>query len=162
MKEKFLVASLLASFYSLAQPNVKLYGYSQLSTPGMVTDKKAANKPGKSWDAALDYFIYLSFNRALSIQPKEVWIKGKRFTITSSKTVATPVYSPGNTLLVAQSSSKVMELKHDSPLPTLASASLWLKNMISQNELVVAYSWKGKKYYKALKSIKELDTVYNQ
>jgi hypothetical protein len=162
MKEKFLLASLLAGFYSLAQPTVKLYGYSQLSTPGMVLDKEAANKSGKSWDAAMDYFIYLSFNRSLAVAPSEVWIRGNRFTISSNKTVATPVLSPGNTVLVAKSASKVIQLKHNRPLLTLATAPGWLKNMISQNELVVAYTWKGKKYFKALKTIKELDTVYNQ
>lgn len=162
MKEKLLVASLLAGFYSLAQPPIQLYGYSQLSTPGMVTDKKAANKTGKSWDAALDYFFYLSHDRSLQIRPAEIWIKGKRFAVTESKAVPSPVYSPGNQLLIAKSSSKVVELKHDSPLPALPSPPVWLKKMISQNELVLAYKWKGKKYYKALKTIRELDTVYNQ
>jgi hypothetical protein len=58
--------------------------------------------------------------------------------------------------LVPKTTQKVVRLvpQREATTATLSSAA---KKMVTSNELVVSYKWKGKTYYKALKTLTELD-----
>jgi Na+-transporting NADH:ubiquinone oxidoreductase subunit NqrB len=164
MKKGFLISALLFSLVMAGQPALKLYGFSRVSTPGMVPARefdengRTINKPANE---SIGYFIYLAANASLKIQPREIWIMGKRYTVSSAPVIQSPVVA-GKDTLVKSTSLKVQELKwNNSPLNT-TSLSKAVKKMTTANELVLKYQWKGKTYYKALKKINVLEPVFGE
>lgn len=159
MKKSFLAITLMIGSYSYCQPAIKLYGYSQVFTPGMVLERQPGDPPHK---AAISFYLYAASPNTVNIRPSEIWLKGERFQVKEAPVVKTPIHSQTNNLLVPKSTLKVQELKYEKKLPALKSTPTWLKKLLRENELVLAYYWKGKKYYKGLKKIKELETVIGE
>ncbi len=164
MKKGLLITALLFSLVMAGQPTLKLYGFSRVSTPGMVPARefdengRTISKPANE---SVGYFIYLAANASLKIQPKEIWIMGKRYLINSAPVIQSPVIA-GRDTLVKATSLKVQELKwNNSPLNT-TSLSKAVKKMTAANELVLKYQWKGKTWYKTVKKIKELEPVFGE
>ncbi|MBN8675662.1 MAG: hypothetical protein J0L56_16135 [Chitinophagales bacterium] len=164
MKKGLLITALLFSLVMAGQPALKLYGFSRVSTPGMVPARefdeqgRTISKPA---NASTDYFIYLSANASLKIQPKEIWIMGKRYLVNSAPFIQSPVIA-GKDTLVKTTSLKVQELKwNNSPLNT-TSLSVAVKKLAATNELVLKYQWRGKTWYKTVKKIKELEPVFGE
>lgn len=157
----------MALFVSLAvagQPTLKLYGFSRVSTPGMVPARefdengRTISKPAQE---SVGYFIYLAANASLDIQLKEIWIMGKRYKIKSVPAIQSPVIA-GKDTLVKRTSQKVQELQWDSnPLNTTGIPSA-IKKLAANNELLLKYQWKGKTWYKTLKKIKKLEPVFGE
>jgi hypothetical protein len=161
MKIGMIAITLMVSAFCGAQPEIKLYGFSQVSTPGMVPQRDFSVPGEKPWKAVITYYLYLSLNPSARIQPREIWIEGKRFAVTSS-VVHAPVKSPSGVTLVPHSKFKIIELHKKDSLPALNAPSLKLKKLIRENDLVVYYSWQGRKYYRVLKEIRELEPVYGE
>jgi hypothetical protein len=159
MKKSFLALSLMIGSYSYCQPAIKLYGYSQVFTPGMVLERQPGEPQRKG---VVSYYLYFAASSAVNIRPSEIWIKGERFQVKEASVIKTPVKSPTDDLLVPKSTLRVREMKYEKKLPALKSTPTWLKKLLRENELVLAYYWQGKKYYKGLKKIKELETVMGE
>lgn len=159
MKKSFLALSLMIASYSYCQPAIKLYGYSQVFTPGIVPERQPGETQRKE---VLSYYLYFAAPNSANIRPSEIWLKGERFQVKEAPVVKTPVKSQTDNLLVPKSTLRVRELKYEKKLPALKSTPSWLKKLLRENELVVAYYWQGKKYYKGLKKIKELETVLGE
>jgi len=164
MKKGLLISALLFSLVMGGQPSLKLFGFSRVSTPGMVPARefdengRTISKPANE---NIGYFIYLAANASLKIQPREIWIMGKRYMVSSAPAIQSPVVT-GKDTLVKSPSLKVQELKwNNSPLST-TSLSKAVKKMTAANELVLKYQWKGKTYYKTLKKISELEPVFGE
>lgn len=164
MKKGFLISALLFSLVMAGQPALKLYGFSRVSTPGMVPARefdengRTINKPANE---SIGYFIYLAANASLKIQPKEIWIMGKRYRVSSAPVIQSPVVAVKDTL-VKSTSLKVQELKWNNNLLNTTSLSKSVKKMTAANELVLKYQWKGKTYYKSLKKISKLEPVFGE
>lgn len=156
-----ILITLMVSGYCGAQPEIKLYGFSQVSTPGMVPQRDLSVPGEKPWKAAITHYVYLSLKPSVQIQPREIWIEGKRFAVTSS-VVHAPVKLASGVTLVPPSKSKIIELHKKDSLPALNAPSPRLKKLIRENDLVVYYSWQGRKYYGVLKKIKKLEPVYGE
>lgn len=164
MKKGLLTTALLFSLVIAGQPPIKLYGFSRVSTPGMVPARepdengRTISKPANE---SIDYFIYLAAGHSLKIQPKEIWIRGKRYTVSSSPVIQSPAVA-GTDTLVKTTPLKIQEIKwNHNPLNTI-SLPATIKKLAAANELMLKYQWKGKTYYKAVKKIKELEPFFGE
>jgi hypothetical protein len=163
MKRCLLIWFLLMSTVAFTQPSLKLYGYSQTTTPGTIR-VDVPEEGGGTTKAPLfftHYYVFLSMSQSTSIQVKEIWVDGKWRKIGNQETVTTPFFSggPERKLLVAATKLKVKQLNVGDTLDTIKPSST-LKKLMKNNELIVAYTWKGKKYYLALKKLTVLPKIH--
>jgi hypothetical protein len=146
------VLFLFISAASLAQPALKIYGYSQSHVAGMVPE-------GTHGTGATDkYYVYLQHKVSDKVTTEAIWIKGKK-TVFSEQTVTAPVVhinrnlpqKPVKTTFVPGNGYKTIAFNLKSAVA--ATPSTVLKKLISENELVIQYNWKGRRYYKTLKKL---------
>ena len=167
MTNFLLMLTLLAGLIPGAQPPLSLKAYKQVVIPGTVPvgiseDAPPSTRIGKR--VSTNYYLYLSYPPKEAVQPLQVWIQKKPYTITVEPVTRTPVEHisrniptrPVTTVLVAKTSQKVVRLQ---PTAALESASLPARaqKLVDSSELVVAYKWKRKTCYKALDKITELE-----
>lgn len=174
MKQKISLFLLLiiSGLYAFAQVSVKLYAYSQVVTPGMAP-KGVIDENGNSStvntkkESPISYYIYAAYNSSTKISFGEIWIKGKFYNSQIRNIDSTPVVltnenipaNPAKEILVPVTKLKVISIAPGtSKNSSLASAS-WFINMTKQNDLIVSYIYKGKKYFIGAKKIKALQPV---
>lgn len=155
---------------SFGQPTIKVFGFEQEILPGTiaVNVKDENGNTVKKEAAKKNYFIYLSFKKAYSITPRQVFINGKAFTTETKQVKKTPVeYLNINALkdskkmvLVPPTSNKVIELKIKKPVNVKKSA--WLEDLTHKYDIVISYVWKKKKYYVVLKDLNKIDPLINE
>src|SRR5215203_2029809 len=89
-----LIAGLLAGVYAFSQPNLTLRGYKQLVFPGTVP-AGISNGEGSSARVtrgpAASYFLYLAHAKSETIQPLQLWINKKAYTLTVEAAAPTPI-----------------------------------------------------------------------
>ncbi|HVG42265.1 MAG TPA: hypothetical protein VM888_11695 [Chitinophagaceae bacterium] len=151
-----------------AQASNKLYGYSQIITPGVRAtadvdmDGNVIKKPVKT---NYDYSIYLTTALKTKVYPLEVWIKGNAYSAKIETIAHTPVEHTNSpvlnqsqkNVLVPKTTQKVVKL-----IPTAAVAiksTRKVKQLAKSNELVVVYKQGGKTYYKTIKKFMELEPL---
>src|SRR6266705_1103585 len=86
MKKLLLLFSIFVCFKGSAQPTIKIFAYSQESTPGIVpkvTDENG-NPIKKNKEAQVNYYIFAVFSNSAKISFSEVWIKGRFYSVTAS------------------------------------------------------------------------------
>ena len=163
-KTYLILLFLLACFQSLAhaQNGVKLYGYFQSVSPGIISKEQSNN------EKLFNYFMYLSSSNKSRLYPVEAWIKGKRVGLTYELT-KTPVIkfkdegvvqNPEKIILVPSTTSKVYQLTGTSIVDGKNFSKA--KTLSSSNELVVVYKLNGKFYYATLKKLSELEAANMQ
>lgn len=139
---------------------VRGYAYVQHSIPGVAPRGRTAEGGGPVQQKAKTgstYNIYLEYRKGQVIKPIYIWIEGKAFSVQHA-TVRTPVtlkrQDEGNRLadtLVAQTPNKVLRVQ-----PTGKVSRQNGKHGAKENNIVVAYNWRGKTYYCTIHEIKEL------
>ena len=167
MPNLLLMLTLLAGLISGAQPPLSLKAYKQVVIPGTVPvgisdDAPPSSRIGKR--VSTNYYLYLVSPPKEAVQPLQVWINKKPYKITVETVARTPVEHtsrniptrPVTTVLVAKTGQKVVRLQPAAPLER-ASLPARAQKLVDSSELVVAYKWKGKTYYKALDKITELE-----
>jgi hypothetical protein len=166
MKRCFIISFVLASQVITAQPAVKLYGYSQVFVPGMVPQhdipgEGGGNAPKKTY-VVTNYYLFMAANPTAIIWPQEIWIDGKGFKVTGPQVVKTPVIVefPEKKTLVAATKLKVMQLALGDSLPASPKPTLTLRKLLAGNQLVIVYSWKGKRHYAVIKKLAVLSPVH--
>jgi hypothetical protein len=159
MKKRFLVALLLISCYSFSQPVVKPYGYARYWTIGTALERDTSTPEVSRPSASVEYFFYVSASSTSGIQPVEIWLHGQRYTISRTTLIKSPVMSSGGTELIPKTKMAIRQLKWNEKAMPLKTTPSWLKKMMDENELIIVYFWKGKKYYKPLKKILELENT---
>lgn len=151
----FLLILMVVSFEINAQtkPLKKLYAYSQETLPG-----KRSNHPVTP---KISYRLFVTVNPKQKIIVTGVWLKNNYYSCTTknipSKQVIHENTNYEKKILVAKTSYTVIELlllKQINPAPRPGSE---LGALLQLNEVVVAYSWKGKEYFSALKKITVLE-----
>lgn len=167
MKTIIIISSLIISQAAFAQLNVKLYGYSQEVTPGMVPQRDIPdeNNGGRVLKTpAVTTFYYVYTRTSVLIQPDEIWIGGKWHVATTKLVKATPVVTeyPAKKTLVPFTKLKVQLIERGDTLTNTAFITPALKKMMTANELIISYTWKGKKNYAALKKLTVLETIHGQ
>lgn len=166
MKCGFFVVLSLFSLLAAAQPRLKVYGYSQVFTPGMIPAEDARDDNGekkiKMPRFITNYFIFIETDSSIKIEPYEIWIGNKWDTVAGLSVVARPVMSeyPEKKELVPIGKGRVIQLSVGDTLRRGVSRSVAVKTMMKENELIIGYRWKGKKYYARLKKLVELPPVH--
>jgi len=162
----FLVLFFSAAFFAQAQKAVKLYGYTQRTTPGMAAKQKDDNGRVKKTDNNLySYFIYLSNASGSRIYPAEMWIRGERLGVKAEAVAHTPVEIVKDNVmanskkitLVPKTTAKVLQLTGTPEIPGKNFAKA--KNLATSNELVVVYKLNGQFYYATLKEFTDLNSA---
>lgn len=161
MKLRFLlVLAILSSAIVYGQNGIKVYGYVQENLPGTIHVEEGVGSD-KSKDRS-EYFIYLSSKS--TIQPVEMWIHGKAYSLSTEKINSTPVKlatgSKNTTIVVAKTSNKLWKL---SPIPYTPGKNFSkAKEKAKSNDLVVVYKLNGSFYSAVLKTITRLEPVLNE
>jgi hypothetical protein len=153
-----------------SQPPVKVFGFEEESSPGTVAInvKDENENPVKKAANQKNYLIYLSLKQKYHIAPQQVFINGKAFPVESSTIEITPVQhvnnnisnKPKQTTLVPETTNKVIKLTIAAPVQ--AEKTSTIQKLTHKNEVVVAYTWKKKKYFAVLKKLKKLEPVLNE
>ena len=153
------------------QPTIKIYAFEQENLPGTipsgVTDENG--NPIKKAAAKKNYSIFLSFKKNEIVTPVQIFIRGQVFPIQTTEIKKTPVEylnnmipaKPEKIILVPKTNNKVVEVKLGDTLMQKRK-NAYIKKLLKNNDVVIAYLWKGKKYFTAAKKIKELEPVANE
>ena len=170
MKKIIFLIFVLTSFSAISQPAIKIFAYSQAVSPGIVP-KGVADENGKTIttkkEIAVNYYIFASYNKSVKINIEEIWIKGKFFNPVVKSVDSTPVLNinetiPGNTVkevLVPATTKKVISLKPGQLIKNHTIQVSTFRNLAKHSELIVSYSYKGRKFIIGIKKIKVLEPV---
>ena len=159
------------AFFSLitvsvfAQPPIKIYAYSQATTPGTIPVDENGN-PVRFKADRLNYFFYAVYSSSYKLKFDGIWIKGKGFSVQTSRVNSTPVTvtnndipaEPVTTVLVPATNKWVMSIQPISESGITVKAA-WFRDMLKKNELVISYYYNGRKYFIPVKKIKVLPPV---
>lgn len=154
---------LTANVWAQTTPLLKVHAYSRHSTPGAVP-KVVASENGaaikKMATVIVNHPIYGEIKKGSTIKINRLWIEGQAYNARIEVVAETPVLfkqpAIGNQYqtdtLVPKSSNMVWKLVLDG----MQSEKLKYPANYKGNALLVEYSWKGKKYYYAVKEWKKL------
>ena len=170
MKQLAGLFLLIIPSLSFSQPSVKIYAYSQVSTPGTIPSIPSENGTGTEKPSGRPgevYYIYASFSPKIKISFTEVWIHGKQYQVTSEKILSTPVYSinkdhptqPKTEILVPATKQQVIYIAPVGEGNDKRLKAAWFTKMLNNSELIVSYLYKGRKYFIPVKKIKVLQPV---
>lgn len=152
-------------------PVIKIYAYAQSVIPGVNPNRKAIDESGNEIKvkpkARLNYLVYIEQKKSATVQPINIWMKDKRYSLTYEEVKETPVELASSnlmsdkkkTVLVPKTKNKVLKLTITGVIEDKGKPSAALKKLIDKNGLVISYIWKGKKYYTELKNIKILEPL---
>ena len=170
----FFTAYTIISLSLLSQtktPVIKIYAYAQSVVPGVNPNSKAIDESGTEIKvkprSRVNYLIYLEQRKSASIQPVNIWMKDKMYIIKYEEVNETPVELSSSNLLkdkkkmelVPKTENEILKLTITGEVHDKGKSSSTLQKLISKNDLVISYSWKGKTYYAALKNIKMLEPL---
>lgn len=149
----FTVVLLLAACSLFAQNNkaVQLYAYEQHILPGKKTS------PIKSKET---YRLYITYPSKQMLTVTGVWIKSNYYRFETKTVTQKPVvYYSGikKDTLVPPTRNRITEItkmKMQQPAPRPSSV---LEQLLSANEVVVAYMLNGKEYFAVVKTLKLLE-----
>lgn len=151
MKLLFIFLTLFSSFYSLAKsvPVKKIYAYKQTILPG----KKSNNTSSKE-----TYRIFILSSQTVHITG--VWVNSAYFEFMVASVSKKPVIlNNGNEKKIAVPITNLMVTeisvkKMISPVPRPGGM---LGQLLSKNEIVIVYSFKGKDYFISKKKAASLE-----
>lgn len=152
------------AFTQSKSPLKKLYAYKQLSVSGVKSNLPVDAAPDKT--ATYNYWFYLLFPKSEEITVTEIWLSGKKFSPKTESISQLPVTKINYTDPSSQSSPKVLVpfttnavlLTYPAmAIPEPGTLSRYFTHLINHHELVITYFWKGHKFYKVARRIKELD-----
>ena len=178
MKNKIIVFVLFALFLKTSAftqtntPIKKIHAYKQASIPGIkpAIPNDDENKLQNSKPASNNYWIYVEISRFSKVFITDIWITGTRLKVKSETITDLPVIKidylavsgMDTIILVPATANKVILISPKGFHTGSFSASKYLTDLVSKNELVIGYLFKGKKYFKALKTIIMLEPEARQ
>jgi hypothetical protein len=170
MKRLWLFSLCVISCSVFGQPTVKIYAWSQITTPGTipagVTDESGKHVNIKT-EPSVNYFIFGVYPVSSPVIFEEVWIKNKYYHVQTNKVDSTPVVNinyniPNNlvkVILVPATKLRVTSISPvEAPRDTLIKTSSF-KNMARHSELIISYQYNGKRYFTGVKKIKTLSPI---
>lgn len=162
-KALFIITALAISLLIFGQhyKGVKLYAYSQIVIPGVAPRDvitESGNQLPIERKQRKNTWIYLTYPVNIDLKQCELYINGSRYNFQAEYVVKTPVtytdYNipdfPKTIELVPKSENKVLRL---TPLQQVSSKpSTHLKKLLKENDVIVSYIVKGRKYYSVVKN----------
>jgi hypothetical protein len=162
-----IMALMQVQAQSTVNKAVKIYGYSQVTLPGIIpveTDEQG-NRIRKMPERKPMYHIYIVSDKP-GITINDLYIKREKYSFQTEKVLHTPVLEERPDIpekgtkktLVPKSAGTVFKLAPvEAAGQTKAAAAL--QNLLKKSELVVGYTLAGKKYYATLKKIIVLEPI---
>ena len=157
-------------FAQAKYPVAKVYAYKQEEYSGV--NRRLSDQNGKiiqGKNSSTNYFLYLEYYHNKNITIDNIWINGQAYEAASEK-MNTPITITQSKktakkqtvdTLVPSTTREVINIR-----PGLTKSSVvmskYTKRLVRTNELVFAYTYGNKKYYLAVKSIKQLAPDLNQ
>lgn len=166
MKIGLPIIAIIISVAGFAQPSVKLYGYSQLYIPGMVPQREIPGENGgkevRTSFTTTNYYVYI--RSSVLLQPQEIWIGGKWHAAARTLIKSTPIIGeePQKKTLVPFTNLKVQQVELGDTLSNSLAITPTLQKMMTANDLIISYTWKGKKYYATKKKLIVLEPIHAQ
>jgi hypothetical protein len=160
MKKVAFLFLMLSPVFCLAQTSLKLYAYSQQTTPGTIPVDENG-KPMRSAAPSINYYLFATYSPSAKIQVTQVWLKGRDYQLQTSKIDSTPVFSSNNPdpskpkILVPATKQKVIAINVVGPVAADKRSSTF-RNLAKKSELILTYYYNGKKYFAGVKKIKTL------
>jgi hypothetical protein len=161
---------MILSISAIGQPPVKIFAYSQITTPGTIpkgaTDENG-NRINTKKESPVNYYIFASYNSSAKIRFNEIWIKGKFYRTQMKNIDSTPVVNINETIpgkpvkveLVPAVKGKVISIVPGKTKKSSLIKTAWFINMTKRAELIVSYTYQGKKYFIRVKKIKMLEPL---
>lgn len=170
MNKKLLLLSsvfIIALFPACAQVK-KIYAYKQASIPGiqpkLITSEGGETQQLPVRKETFNYWFYLSYSKHDKIDVTGLWISGKKYNFKSEPVNNLPVIKVNYTaasendtvIMVPFIRNAVMLVYPKGEIKDSASVSTYFSTLVNKYELVIAYLWKGKKYYTTKRTITAL------
>ena len=164
----FLFSMNVLFLFAQKQPYAQIHAYYRETLPGAIP-REVVDENGNSVTHSKKrqgtYFIYFSHHAHYKVKPSAIWIDGKAYKFTSDAIQSTPVVlnnpSPNGEkaidTLVPKTQKKVVKIIPQGELTIKPPASAAKK--IKSNQLVIEYSYNGKKYFSEIKEIKRLPSL---
>jgi hypothetical protein len=156
--------SFLLSFAQEKNSLKSLYAYKQANLPG-IQPNTLENESVKEIKTTYNYMFYFVSPGTEKINIKELWISGEKFAVKSESVKKLPVYKISYTAASGNDSLTLVPFTKNTVLLVYpvgkskesGKISMYLSDLISKHELVITFYRNGKKYYKVLKRITELE-----
>ncbi|MFI5188592.1 MAG: hypothetical protein ACHQF0_17800 [Chitinophagales bacterium] len=172
MKKKLLIFIFFAiGFNTYCQPAIRIFAFEQGSLPGTIPAgvKDENGNPIKKAAATTNYLVFLSFKKTNNINPVQLFIKGRVFSIRAIIDRKTPVEytdstipnKPEKTILIPQTKNKVIEVRATEMAEEPEKTS-YVQKLTKTNDVVMFYTWNKKKYFITQKRIKKLEPLVNE
>lgn len=166
MKSFLTLSLLLFSTLLRAQLPIRVYAYQQEITPGMVRQRDIPGENGDGTQPAdplvnTHYYIYAVTRPRDSVQFTAIWIRGQWYAVAGRTLSTTPVKQevPVKKTLVPLQKGETWQLhKGDSLPPALFPSHLYA--LKKKNELIIAYTYKGRNGYIPVKKISLLEKLH--
>lgn len=166
MKSFLAILVLFLSCPILGQVPVRIYAYQQEITPGMVRQRDIPDETGGRTREAdplvhLQYYIYAVTRPKDSLQFRGLWIRGQWYAVAGRTLTPTPVKQevPVKKILVPLQKGENWQLHKGDSLPASRFPSR-LQALMKKNELIIAYTYRGKTGYIPLKKITRLEKMH--
>lgn len=169
------LALLFLFFFSAAGAQslagAKLYGFRQQVVGGKKPQQSVSENNGAisvANDPRKNTWLFLVAPAKTIVVPTEVYLDGKKYKVKAEKVVKTPVVftddaipdEPKTTVMVPKTTQPVWRLTAGSVQAFRPTAAL--RKLFAQNEVVVGYTVKGKKYYTPLKQFAWIEPALMQ
>src|SRR5687767_9583906 len=139
----FILLFIYGSIYG--QPPVKIYAYSQVTTPGNLPSHTGENpipNPGIQSRNPVNYYIFAAYDSSATISFTGIWIKGRSYQVHTEKT-SSPVLltnntipdDPGTDILVPATQLKVTSIIPIGSPGNRRINKSWFRNMLKSSEL---------------------------
>lgn len=144
----------------------RVYAYQQEITPGMVRQRDIPDEDEGKVRAAdplvnIQYYIYAAPLTKDSVVFKKIWIRGQWYAVAGRTISPTPVHQevPVKKTLVPLQKRTTWQLHKGDSLGSSRYPS-YLLNLMKKNELIIAYTYKGKTAYLGVRKITVLEKLH--
>lgn len=158
-----ILVSFTVSFSQEINSVKKIYAYKQASLPG-IQPNTLESRNIQETKTTYNYWFYFVINKSEKIKITELWIEGNKFNVKSDTVKKLPVYkitytaaSGNDTLTMVPFTKNRVLLVNPARLAKDSTISDYLKDLTKSHELVITYYRNGKKYYRVVKKIFELE-----
>jgi hypothetical protein len=159
-----ILVSLTGSFSQEINSVKQIYAYKQASLPG-IQPNTLEGRGIQETKTTYNYWFYFIIQRSEKIKVTELWIEGNKFSVRSDTVKKLPVYkitytaaSGNDTLTMVPFTKNTVLLVNPARLAKESKTiSNYLSDLTKSHELVITYYRNGKKYYRVVKKIFELE-----
>lgn len=148
-----------------AQGKVKLFVYAQSVSPGVrqiTVDMGDPELKDKTPPAKTNYFVYLWQKKARDLEPQELWIGNRPYTLSVTDLGSEPVQQKdqqGVSRELVPGGARLLRLTPTGTGDEKQDKTRKLERCLKKAEAVLVFRYRGKTRYTAAKKILQLESV---